>query len=330
MRIHQVVAVLLLAGAARAGAQPPATATLQQFNIGTSDAIVEFRIPFMFTEVRGRFDRVGGTLLLPGTDYTAGSVSVVIAAASINTGLPSRDEHLKSDDFFDADRYPAIVFQSRRIARTRQGYVATGPLTMHGVTREVSIPFRTTHPLAWDTVHWTAWAGFEGHLRLSRRDFGILGGDRHNSWFDRARSRTVPDSVDVTLHFDATREDWARRGRARVDSLLARTVGADGVGGAIARYRTLKPAGSPQAQEFEERLPLLADALLARGRASDAVALRTLETEIEPRSADAHAGLGLALVRAGRTSEARTAFRRALELDRYDTRAMEWLRRLEG
>ncbi|HSU16578.1 tetratricopeptide repeat protein [Longimicrobium sp.] len=70
--------------------------------------------------------------------------------------------------------------------------------------------------------------------------------------------------------------------------------------------------------------------MLARGRAPDAVALRTLETEIEPRSVDGHAGLGLALVRAGRISEARAAFRRALELDRYDTRAMEWLRRPGG
>ncbi len=328
MRIDRVIACLVaLAGAARAEAQTAGLSSLQQFTIGNSDADVEFSVPFMFTRVRGRFDRVGGTLLLPGSDYAAGSVSVVIAVGSIDTGLPSRDEHLRSDDFFDAVRYPAIVFQSRRVTRTRGGYLVTGPLTMHGVTREVSISFRPTHPLSWDTVHWTAWAGFEGRLRLSLKDFGILGGDRHNAWFDRARSRTVPDSVEVTLRFDGTREDWARRDRPRVESLLAESL-AGGVAAAVERFRALRRAGSPEAQAFADRIPLLAMALLARGRVADAVALRTLEAEVDPGSADAHAGLGLALVRAGRLAEARAAFGRALELDRYDTRAMEWLRRL--
>jgi polyisoprenoid-binding protein YceI len=108
------------------GRRPPAGG-LQQYMFWSDAADIEFTVPFMFTTVRGRFDRARGTLLLDEARPESSSVSFVIGAASINTGIPPRDQHLRSSDFFASDSFPLITFHSERAARGGAGYVVTGP-----------------------------------------------------------------------------------------------------------------------------------------------------------------------------------------------------------
>ena len=73
-------------------------------------------------------------------------MTIAIDANTIDTGFPLRDDHLRTSDFFDVEKYPTIVFQSERLVPQGDSWMLTGKLTMHGVTKTIAIPFRLLHP----------------------------------------------------------------------------------------------------------------------------------------------------------------------------------------
>src|SRR5262245_48920344 len=133
--MRRAYALVIVAGLASAsGAQTPrasrsAPHTLREYTVDFGHSIVEFSIPFAFSRVKGRFTNAKGTILYDEANPANSSVTMVIEAKSIDTGWPHRDEHLRTDDFFDVDKYPTIVFQSERVTRNGDGWVADGQLT---------------------------------------------------------------------------------------------------------------------------------------------------------------------------------------------------------
>jgi len=183
-----------IAGAQTPRAKSSAPHTLREYTVDFGHSIVEFSIGFAFSRVKGRFTSAKGTILYDDANPANSSVTMVIDAKSIDTGWPHRDEHLRTDDFFDVDKYPTIVFQSDRLAQTTEGWVANGQLTMHGVTRSVAIPFHFPRlPSRSPESGWMV-LNADAALRLKRTDFAILGGSTHNAWFDKARAATMADS----------------------------------------------------------------------------------------------------------------------------------------
>ena len=92
-----------------------------------------------FSIQRGRFDKTSGKITLDTTAKT-GSIEVTIDAASIDTGLPDLEKHLKGEEFFDVAKYPTITFTSRKLIFEGDKLVgADGDFTMHGVTKPVSL-----------------------------------------------------------------------------------------------------------------------------------------------------------------------------------------------
>src|SRR4051812_3366745 len=122
------------------------TVRYREYRVEAAHSTIGFAIRFLGHPVHGRFDDVRGTIMYVRSEPTASSATIVIPTAGINTGSKHRDEHLRSSDFFDAAQYPTIFFTSRSVSRARNGFVVSGPLTMHGVTREVSIPFQVAGP----------------------------------------------------------------------------------------------------------------------------------------------------------------------------------------
>ncbi|MGH7718929.1 MAG: YceI family protein, partial [Gemmatimonadaceae bacterium] len=198
--------------AAPLGAQTPAL-----FHLDRPHSSIGFTVRFMgLSTVRGQFTDFRGAMLYREPDVTASSVTVVIQTASIHTGGGFRDRHLRSPDFFDAEKYPVILFQSRSIEKTNGGFIARGPLTIHGVTKDVAIPFVQTHGRmkdAWENVR----VGFEGRLRLNRKDFGVMGTAFWNSEFDPGRF-AVADSVDIELQVSAQQFNFERRSAPMSDT----------------------------------------------------------------------------------------------------------------
>jgi polyisoprenoid-binding protein YceI len=126
----------------------------------------------MVTKVRGSFPDFTATAELDFEDPTRSTASVVIQAASIDTGQPQRDEHLRTNDFFDVPSFPTWTFTSTSVERSGDDdFVLHGDLTIKGTTRPVSIAFEHTGTAT--DVYGNLRAGFEGRATVNRKDFGI-------------------------------------------------------------------------------------------------------------------------------------------------------------
>lgn len=324
MRALYLLAVFAITEVATAQTTAPEPIELR---VDAGHSLAEFSIPFLYGRVKGRFDKIQGTLLVDSAAPRNSAVAVTIDARSINTGSAHRDEHLRSADFFDVARFPAITFRSRSVDRAPDGgFVAAGPLTMHGVTREVRIPFRPTHPIIADP-HGSTIASFAGTLRLNRKDFALIGGSAFNPWFDELRSATMGDSVDVTLEVEGWNNDYRRKHDADVDSSIARLDRA-GVAVALARLRARRDSNPAAFANAEWDIDQVALALQARGRDADALEVAKVNADFFPRSPSAHAALGRAYQRTGQRALAAASYDRALALDPNETRAGVWRERL--
>jgi polyisoprenoid-binding protein YceI len=148
----------------------------------------------MVTTVRGAFTEFAGTAHLDTAKPAASSVTLRIATASIDTGTPDRDAHLRSPDFLDVERYPEMRFLSTGIEQLDTDvYRVTGDLTIKDVTRSVSVDFTLTGS-ALDPFG-NSRVGFEGALAIKRSDWdltwntvldtgGVLVSDRIQVEFD--------------------------------------------------------------------------------------------------------------------------------------------------
>ena len=125
----------------------------------------------MITKVRGRFTAFDGRVELePGSDLPT-AVAAAIDARSIDTREDQRDAHLRSADFFDVEKYPELRFESTRIYGTPDDFTIDGKLTIHGVTRDVSLAgaFEGRANDPWGGVR----VGYSAQAAINRRDFGL-------------------------------------------------------------------------------------------------------------------------------------------------------------
>jgi polyisoprenoid-binding protein YceI len=123
------------------------------------------------SKVRGNFNDFDVTIMEDPADITKSSVTAVIKTASIDTGNEKRDNHLRSADFFDVEKFPEIVFKSQAVKKKGEAYELWGTLTMHGVTKNIIIPFEILGKMT-DTGG-TTHVGIESKLTLDRKDYGL-------------------------------------------------------------------------------------------------------------------------------------------------------------
>lgn len=326
-----IITALAIACPRPGGAQTRSTsAGVQEFALDAGHTIIEFSVGFAVTHVKGRFTQSRGTILYDAAHPESSSVTLIIDAKSIDTGWPHRDEHLRTDDFFDVEKFPAITFQSDRVTRRGAEWVASGPFTMHGITKRMSIPFHLLQQPSRGAGSNMLTLNAAGALRIARKDFGILGGSTHNSWFNALRNATVADTVDVSLEIAGWVDDPAVERPAEITALLDRIKSA-GAAAQVDRLRQVK--ATKTAQEFDQYFhggDVVVRALIADNRAPEAVALSRGLAELFPQRADAQLVYGLALSASGDTKAAAVAYAKALTIDPNDTRAIEWKRRLNN
>ena len=131
-----------------------------------------FQVRHLVTKVRGRFSDFEGAIQFDEAHPEQSSVTFRIRAASIDTNEPDRDTHLRSEDFFFVEKFPAITFVSSRIARTSgNDFDVTGTLTIRGVAREVTLPvaYLGTAKDPWGNAK----AGFEAETTINRKDYDL-------------------------------------------------------------------------------------------------------------------------------------------------------------
>jgi len=126
----------------------------------------------MISSVKGEFTKITGRAVYDPEKPESLSAEATIDVNTINTREPDRDNHLKSADFFDVAKFPTITFKSKRATKGPDGLKLTGDLTIHGVTREVTLDVEGPTPPLKDPWGFTR-VGASATTRINRKDFGL-------------------------------------------------------------------------------------------------------------------------------------------------------------
>jgi len=171
------------------------------YAIDPAHSAVHFSVRhMMLSNVRGEFTKLSGTVKVDSDNPANSSIDATIDTTSINTRDSQRDTHLKSADFLDVEHFPTISFRSRQIQLQQDGAKVTGDLTIHGVTREITLDVEG--PTSEIKDPWGKQrVGASATAKLSRKDFGL-------TW--NAALETggvmVGDEVKITIDVEAVRD----------------------------------------------------------------------------------------------------------------------------
>jgi polyisoprenoid-binding protein YceI len=188
MRVFLTLALSLsLASSARAAA----------YTIDAAHSSVSFKIKHLASRVVGSFKDFSGTIEFDEKAPKKASVDATIQTASIDTRNEKRDGHLRSADFFEAEKYPTITFKSKKVeAAVKDKLKVTGDFTMHGVTKPVTLNVEYLGS-AKDPAGKVR-AGFSATGKLNRKDFGIV----WNKALDNG-GFILGDDVEVAIEIEA-------------------------------------------------------------------------------------------------------------------------------
>lgn len=179
---------------------------LQPFNVRADNYAVDashtsviFGISHLgFSYTYGRFNKVAGSYNLDEANPAASSFEMTLETASVDTGDAKRDEHLRKPDFFNANEFPQITFKSTEVSAKKNDkgetvFEVTGDMTMHGVTRKVTLPLRLLK--VGQGMQGEQRSGFLCETRLSRSEFGMTNMVPH-----------IGDDVAVTISFEGVKQ----------------------------------------------------------------------------------------------------------------------------
>lgn len=191
-RYTVVLSLVLLAAAGIAHAD--------SFTIDKAHSSVGFKVRHLVSKTTGQFNEFDGSIVADFENLDASSVEFTIKAASIDTKNDDRDKHLRSEDFFDVETYPEIVFVSSKITKSGDNtFAVTGTLTMHGVSKTVTLPVTFLGKVAGPrggTV-----AGWEIETSVDRKDYGIV----WNRALD-AGGMILGDEVEISINLETMGE----------------------------------------------------------------------------------------------------------------------------
>jgi len=178
-----------------------AQAEAATYKIDEAHSAVTFKVAHMaISKVSGRFDKFSGTIEYTPGDTKNWKTEAVIEAASINTGVEARDKHLRSPDFFDAEKFPTLTFKTVKVTgyKNMKGKLH-GELTMHGVTKPVVLDVEGSGPVKdpWGNERMAAVA----KTTINRKDFGL-------GWNQvlETGGLLVGEKIEITLEIEAVKE----------------------------------------------------------------------------------------------------------------------------
>ena len=175
---------------------------MAHYIIDTTHSAAQFKVRhMMIANVKGEFSKVSGTVSFDPADPTAATVEATLDVSTINTRDPQRDQHLKSEEFFNAEKHPQITFKSKKVTgSTENSYDLTGDLTIRGVTKEVTLKVKDFTEEIKDPAGQMR-RGASAKTHINRRDFGML----FNVALE-AGGFLVGEDVDINLDVELIRE----------------------------------------------------------------------------------------------------------------------------
>jgi len=189
--VFSLLAVIMAAGA---------VFSADKYSIDLSHSYAGFSVRHLvITNVKGNFASFSGEITFDENDTIKSSANVIIDIASINTSNADRDKHLRSADFFDVEKYPEMTFVSTGVEKDGDDMILNGRLTMHGITKDISIPFellgKVTDPWGKERI------AFEGETKLSRKEYGM-------TWSKTIETGglIVGDEIKIELQIEAVKK----------------------------------------------------------------------------------------------------------------------------
>lgn len=194
--LRSVLAAFALLVVASAAFAAPVTYTIDK-----PHTEVGFDVRHFFSKVHGRFNDFQGTIVFDEQDPAKISVDASAVTASVSTDNEKRDGHLKTADFFDAEKFPTLTFKSTKVtAAGKNKYKVAGDLTLRGVTKPVvfDVDFLGAGSVGVGGQSWGTKAGFVATTTINRKDFGI----NWNKQLDNG-GLMLADEVTLTLNIEA-------------------------------------------------------------------------------------------------------------------------------
>jgi len=169
---------------------------LDTYKVDPAHTSINFSIEHMvINTVHGRFRQFEGSITVdPDKGNALKGASGTIQAKSIDTDIERRDNHLRSPDFFDAEKFPTITFESTEIKKDGSDQVLVGKFNMHGVTKDVSLPFKLKGPIKGPMGNTVV--GLEVNAKLNRKDYGL-------TWNKAIEAGGLMVGEDVTIQINA-------------------------------------------------------------------------------------------------------------------------------
>jgi len=188
----------------------PALAQASEWQIDPSHSTAQFSVRHMMvSNVRGEFGKLAGQVVLDDADLTKSHVEATIDATTINTREPKRDAHLRSPDFFDVAKFPTLTFKSTQIKKSGKDKLAvTGDLTLHGVTKPVTLDVQLTPEIK--SPFGDVRRGASATGKINRKDFGL-------NWNKviEAGGVVVGDEVALTIDVELVKQNLGAKPASR-------------------------------------------------------------------------------------------------------------------
>ncbi|MFZ3087310.1 MAG: YceI family protein [Methylotenera sp.] len=169
----------------------PSMAEAERYDIDNTHSFASFTIRHVVSKTAGTFPNIKGIILIDQSDLSKSSVEAKINVASVNTNHAKRDTYIREKaEYLDAGKYGWIDFVSTKVKSTsKEEGILTGNLTMHGVTREISFPFKL---LGFGSDPWGGQrAGFEAHTAINASDYGF-------GWASKPNG-PIGNDIEITL-----------------------------------------------------------------------------------------------------------------------------------
>ena len=171
-----------------------------EWKIGKSHCKIGFSVNHFFTPVEGYFNDYEGSLKFDPENLAGSSANFNVKVASVNTDNEKRDNDLKSDSFFNVEKFPEMKFTSTGFSKTDEGYVVKGNLTVKDVTKPVEVPFQVlgVGPNPWKKN--SLIMGIKGSFKINRNDYGVGTGN----W---AATAVVGGEVTINVLLELNRDE---------------------------------------------------------------------------------------------------------------------------
>lgn len=170
----------------------------ESYRIDNAHSFANWSIRHVAAKTSGTFNDIQGKVLIDRDNLQNSSVDARIDMLSVNSGHAKRDDHIRKEDYLDAYRFGEMRFVSSKVeAKGADEGILTGTLTLHGVSKQISFPFKM---LGFGSDPWGGYrAGIEAHTTLKASDFGF-------AWPLKANA-SVGDDIEITLLIEGVREN---------------------------------------------------------------------------------------------------------------------------